>query len=202
MTIGIIDLGIGNISSVRRMIEKVGAPCEVLDNPKTQNEYDKFILPGVGNFGEGAKRLNDIGFKPFLQKQILRLDKPILGICLGMHLLCRKSEESDQKGLEFIPSDVVKFKKTSEHQIKIPNMGWSKISIKNKNPLITKDQEKFYFVHSYFVKLEIPELEIASCEHGERFCAAFQKNNIFGVQFHPEKSHQFGLSLMKNFVDL
>ena len=81
-------------------------------------------------------------------------------------------------------------------------MGWSKISIKNKSPLITKDQEKFYFVHSYFVKLKIPELEIASAEHGGKFCAAFQKDNIFGVQFHPEKSHQFGLSLMKNFVGM
>lgn len=202
MAIGIINLGISNISSVKRMIESVGADCSTITQPIQNNRYSKYILPGVGNFNEGSKRLFKLGFNDFLREEIIEKEKPILGICLGMHMLCRKSEEGNCRGLEFIKSNVIKFKKNNQNTIKIPNMGWSKVFLKNKNSLISEDQKKFYFVHSYYVDLREQEQMIATAEHGHEFCAAFQKDNIYGVQFHPEKSHQFGLSLMKNFVKI
>lgn len=184
------------------MIESVGADCSNLTKPDHKNKYSKYILPGVGNFNEGSKKLIKLGFKDFLREEILDKNKPILGICLGMHMLCSKSEEGNSRGLEFINSNVIKFRKSNENRIKIPNMGWSKIRIKKKNRLISEDQKKFYFVHSYYVESMEPDLTIATAEHGHEFCAAFQKDNIYGVQFHPEKSHQFGLSLLKNFVKI
>jgi glutamine amidotransferase len=129
---------------------------------------------------------------------------PILGICLGMQLLCECSEEGNQKGLGFVPAKVLHLNDASREKLKIPHMGWNTLDITRCNPLLTDDPEeqRFYFVHSYYVKPNTSELCIAKTLYGSEFCSALNSDNIFGVQFHPEKSHRFGISLMRKFVEL
>jgi glutamine amidotransferase len=202
--IDILDYGLGNFSSIIRMIEKAGGKAKCISSREEILCADKLILPGVGHFDRGMSQIIERGLLKPLQERFLIQSRPIMGICLGMQLLCHKSEEATLPGLAFVDADVHKFQSLPSDNLKIPHMGWNNIRVTRINPLIetNAEEQRFYFVHSYHVVPHKPEIAIGMASHGLEFCAAFQSKNIFGVQFHPEKSHRFGMALMKRFVDL
>ena len=200
----VIDYGINNSSSVVRMIQKVGGNVRLGTKPQHLQEASKIVLPGVGHFDEGMKLLNESGFSESIKDCVLNKKIPLLGICLGMQLLCECSEEGTQKGLGLVPAEVLHLEDSSREELKIPHMGWNTLEITRPNPLIQEspEEQRFYFVHSYYVQPKSDELCIARTLYGTKFCSALNSENIFGVQFHPEKSHRFGISLMRKFVEL
>ena len=202
--ISIIDTGLGNIGSVARMIQRVGGLPHLCNRPETIVPGSKIILPGVGHFDHGIASLLDHGFDYSFWKNMAADGSYILGICLGMQLLCRSSEEGTAKGLGLVNAEVKKFRFTEVQNLKVPHMGWNTVRAGIPNPLIAdgEKEQRFYFVHTYKVVADIPEITIGIANYGGDFCAAFRSKNIFGVQFHPEKSHQFGIDLFKRFVQL
>lgn len=205
MKIGILEVGISNIASVYRMIEKVGGKAYYISTANQIFNADKIIIPGVGHFDKGMKSLHKNGWIEALYERITVEKIPVMGICLGMQLLCNKSEEGIEKGLSLIDADVKKFRFDSEKKLKIPHMGWNIVhSVRDNDliPYITNDEYRYYFVHSYHVEPIDPNLTIGITNYGAEFCAAIQSDNIYGVQFHPEKSHRFGMELMKRFINL
>lgn len=204
MKVGIVSAGFGNVSSIRRMLERAGVSSVCVSSPKEFINLDALILPGVGNFGEGMRALRSADLIETLKTLVYVDNIPILGICLGMQLLCRNSEEGSDPGLGLIEAEVKKFRFTADKKLKVPHMGWNDVRPVSHNPLIplTDEEQRFYFVHSYRVVPDDPSIVIGTTNYGGEFCAAFQKDNIFGVQFHPEKSHRFGMELMKRFVQV
>ncbi len=202
--ISVIDCGLGNINSVIRMINRVGGHAKSISQPQELLKSEKLILPGVGHFDSGMKRLRENNLDEALIEKISNGNVPLLGICLGMQLLCRTSEEGEIPGLGLIDADVRRFSFPENNNLKIPHMGWNEIEISRKNPLfeISSSKHRFYFVHSFYVSPESNDINIAYANHGFDFCAAFQNEQIFGVQFHPEKSHAFGMKLMQKFISL
>jgi imidazole glycerol-phosphate synthase subunit HisH len=203
-SIFIIDVGLGNIASIHSMIEKVGGKAVSVKNRTQLNKGDKVILPGVGHFDEGMSRLTEASFADILFDLGKTHEIQVLGICLGMQLLCRGSEEGKLTGLGLINADVKKFRSPPESKLKVPHMGWNVVSPVRPNPVlpVSTEEERFYFVHSYKVVPDDPTITIGTADHGGEFCAAFQQGNVFGVQFHPEKSHRFGMELMRRFIEL
>jgi glutamine amidotransferase len=202
MKVHVINYGVGNIGSVLRIIEKVGGSAESVSTPSGILEAEKIILPGVGHFDHAISELKERGLLEALQEKIVKQKVPILGICLGMQLLCRRSEEGTMPGLGLVDAVVRKFPSSTSLKIKIPHMGWNNVATSRINPLTDfgSGQQRFYFVHSYYVEPEVSDLTIMTAIHGIEFCAAFQSGNILGVQFHPEKSHRFGMDLMAHFI--
>ena len=200
----ILNCGTGNFLSVARMINAAGGKSFFGASHSDIEKASKIILPGVGNFDNGIKAIELASIKEKIIQKANYENIPILGICLGMHLLCRSSEEGILPGLGLINANVKKFNFSLNKNLKIPHMGWNMVKPIKNNPLIpyATEEQRFYFVHSYKVVLDDMNFLIGSTNYGEDFCSAFQKNNIFGIQFHPEKSHKFGLSLMKRFVEL
>ena len=198
----IVDYGMGNVGSILNMFKKLGVDNVTVSNKiEGVEEADKLILPGVGAFDNGMKNLKESGLIPVLNKKVIEDEVPVLGICLGMQLLCNKSEEGEEPGLGWIDADVIKFRIDDTVNFKIPHMGWNYVEIKEENPLISKEQKnRYYFVHSYYVKCNVEEDIIARANHSFDFTCAVQHENIFGTQFHPEKSHKFGMKLLKNFA--
>ena len=202
--IGLINYGVGNLGSIHRMIEKVGGQSVSMADVSELAHVKKIILPGVGHYFEGVRALRSSAFwDPILEFSDSE-NNSILGICLGMQLLCKHSEEGDIEGLGLVDANVKKFNFPNKPSLKVPHMGWNTLRSSRENPLLPTDEEerRFYFVHSYKVMPNNPDISIGQCDYGGEFCAAFQKDNIFGVQFHPEKSHRFGMALMKRFVEL
>lgn len=202
--ITILDYGLGNIASIANMIKKVGGKSIITSDINEIAKAEKLILPGVGAFKEGFKNLNEGGYINILNKKVLEDKIPILGICLGMQLLTRKSEEGNSKGLAWIEADTVKFdisKLSARH--KIPHMGWSDINIKKNKKLLGSSAQKsrYYFVHSYHVACDNISDIMCTANYGYEFVCGVQKGNILGVQFHPEKSHKFGMNLIRNFIN-
>ena len=196
----IVDYGIGNLGSLLNMCKYIGVEAMVSGDAKVIVEASHLILPGVGAFDHGMKSLNDSGLSDVLTRCALDKKTPILGICLGMQLMTNKSEEGRESGLGWIDAKVSKI--PSSHIIKVPHMGWSRLEISQKSIMfsnLTQDS-RYYFVHSYCVSCNDREDSVARVHYGIDFDVAFEKNNIFGVQFHPEKSHQFGMELIKNFA--
>lgn len=200
----IVDYGLGNLNSVANMIRHVGGTCRVASNPAEIKDSEKLILPGVGAFDRGMEVLRDSGIADALSVAVLERKKPILGICLGMQLMAKQSEEGTLSGLGWLDAEVRKFSFLVQSGLKLPHMGWNNVDVVKPNPLLdfSIGQKRFYFVHSYHVMCEDFSDVIATAFHGLDFCAAFQKDNIYGVQFHPEKSHCFGMTLMKRFMEL
>ncbi len=160
-------------------------------------------MPGIGKFDAAMKILNKGSFARDLKNYVVSGDVYILGICLGMQLLCKKSDEGNLQGLNLIDAEVKHLETLSSAKLRYPHMGWNQVNIEKENKLLGLNKEyRFYFVHSYFVKPNDDSINMASCNYGGLFCAAFQKENIYGVQFHPERSHRFGLELIKNFLNL
>ncbi len=204
MDISILNYGLGNLGSVGRMIEKAGGSAKIITTPREVLHASKIVLPGVGNFDCGAREIYERDLSSALRVRVLEEGVPILGICLGMQLLCTNSEEGTFPGLGFVDAEVKRFDINVLQNLKVPHMGWKHVRVLKSNPLIDLQEEfpRFYFVHSYYVAPRHSSLSIGSTTHGISFCAAFQYENIFGTQFHPEKSHRFGLKLFRNFVNI
>lgn len=201
----IIDYGAGNLRSVANKLERIGVKAVVSSNPSVILKAEKLILPGVGFFKAGMDNLSKRGLLPILNQKVLEEKTPILGICLGIQLFSQHSEEGDAKGLGWIEAETKKFKFNKEdNDLKIPHMGWNSIEIKNQSPLLTgiKDEDIFYFVHSYHLVLNNKNEILVTTRYGYDFASIIQKDNIYGTQFHPEKSHQAGIQILKNFVNL
>ena len=200
-TIAIIDYGMGNLKSVARAFERVGASIVVTDEAAKIRSADKIVLPGVGSFGHCMKNLKDKGLDQLVKDEI-RQGKIFFGICLGLQVLFDSSAESaDVKGLGLIRGTVQRFTTTA---LKVPHMGWNQVDYKSDRRIFASigQGENFYFVHSYYVCPQDESVIAATADYGERFCAAVQVGNIYACQFHPEKSQQSGLQVIKNFCDL
>ena len=203
--ITIVDYGMGNVGSIRNMLKKIGVPCATVTDPADLVEASKLILPGVGAFDAGMKRLEESGLIPALSDIVLEKKVPILGICLGMQLMTQSSEEGTRSGLGWIGGRAVHFSKLPGIAgLKIPHMGWNAVEHRKLSQLTLgrDEEERFYFVHSYFVELASSQDGLMTTEYGSEFIAAFEVDNVFGVQFHPEKSQRFGLHLLKNFAEM
>ncbi len=200
----IIDYGIGNLASVLNMFKKIGvADVKISGRAEDIEAADKLLLPGVGAFDAGMKHLEQSGLLPVLNRKVLEQKTPILGICLGMQLLTRWSEEGQLPGLGWIDAETLKFNPDPALKLKVPHMGWDYIQVKRENKLVdTESRNRFYFVHSYYVKCFDEAQSLATSHYGQDFTCMVNKDNIFGAQFHPEKSLKFGMSILENFSKL
>jgi glutamine amidotransferase len=200
--ISVLDYGIGNAKSVIRMIEKVGGTAKAISSPEEVLAAKKLILPGVGAFDHGIKQLQVQNLNESLNYIAKESKTPILGICLGMQIMCKHSEEGKLDGFGWIDAVVTHFGTERGKALPVPHMGWNNIHIKQQSALFTNNEQRFYFAHSYWVKCNNTSDVIATADYGGEFVAAFNRDNLYGVQFHPEKSHRFGMSLIKKFVEL
>ena len=201
----IVDYGMGNLKSIQNMLKKVGAESIITSNVDDIANADKLILPGVGAFDNAVKNIENLGLRQILDKKVLQDKTPILGICLGMQLLTKNSSEGTLNGLGYIDGKTTRFSFNGEHTgLKIPHMGWNTI-IKKKNSKLLNNmysEPRFYFVHSYHIECNNDNDALFTTPYGYDFTSAVEKDNVFGVQFHPEKSHKFGMRLLKNFAEL
>lgn len=205
--IAIIDYGMGNLRSVQKGFEKIGAAAVVTSKPADLLTADRVVLPGVGAFRDCIHNLQQGGFvEPILQ--VIQQGKPFLGICLGLQLLFTESEEFGlHQGLGVIPGRVIRFPEgmnEASEKLPVPHMGWNQITLQGDTPLFhgIADGSNVYFVHSYYVMPDDPAVVAATCRYGITFCAAIRKDNIMAVQFHPEKSQAIGLQMLKNFAEI
>jgi len=198
----IVDYGLGNLNSIKNMLKHVGYDSEISCEPQKICKADKLILPGVGRFGAGMQGIYARNLLDVLNKMALEEHIPVLGICLGMQLLTRGSEEDNVAGLGWI--DGFTYRLSGNLGYKVPHMGWNTVNVINDNPLIKNREEynKFYFVHSYYVKTVNLEDTILETEYGIHFASGIKRENIMGVQFHPEKSHKYGMNLLRNFMEM
>lgn len=200
--IAIIDYGMGNLRSVHKALQRLNIESIITRNVKEIQSADKLILPGVGHFGNGMRKLKDYNLLDILNQKVLKDKTPILGICLGMQLFGNSSEEGNIKGLGWLNAISVKFNIKDKLKYKIPHMGWNSIEIKNKNPLLSgiANYDEFYFVHSYHMMCENSGDILTTTDYEYVFVSSLQHENIFGTQFHPEKSHKKGLQILENFA--
>ena len=200
--IGIIDYKMGNIGSIQNMLKRISVKSVISSTIEILNNCDKLILPGVGSFDQGMKNLKNHNFIRFLNDYVIKDKKPILGICLGMQLFADNSEEGDLSGLGWIKGNVKKFNLRKD-SLKVPHMGWNNIECKNSKLFLNLPNEKrFYFVHSFFFECKNKENIISTTDYGINFASSINKQNIWGTQFHPEKSHICGMNLLKNYAKL
>jgi glutamine amidotransferase len=199
--VAIVDYNMGNLQSVKNAFDKIGSKAIVQSDPDKLKDYDKLILPGVGAFGDAMDALEQNGMNEAI-KEYAKSGKYILGICLGMQLLFQKSEEfGDRSGLALVEGEVVYFDKKNTKELKIPHMGWNRVKTTN-NPLLSGlDNPYLYFVHSLHVK-SLQKNIIGTTVYGNEFASIINADNIYGIQPHPEKSHENGLNILKNFIDL
>jgi glutamine amidotransferase len=200
--IGIIDYGLGNINAFANIYRRLHVPCKRLSDPSDFEGVDKLILPGVGAFDHAMKTFSDSGLREITTQKVLDAGMPVIGICVGMQMLADSSEEGQLPGLGWIPGEVRKF---DESRIlfatRLPHMGWNDVESDTQSPVF-KDfpsMSRFYFLHSYYFNCADSAHAIAWSDYGGRFSCAVARKNIFGVQFHPEKSHHFGVQLLENF---
>jgi len=200
----IIDFGMGNLGSIQNMLKKIGVRAAISSDHGVIASAEKLILPGVGSFDQAVANLNALNLMTLLNEKVLKEKIQLLGVCLGMQLLTRRSEEGSMPGLNWIDAVAVKFRFENE-KLRVPHMGWNTVEIaKTDDPLFEgfSDDPRFYFVHSYYVKCDYESDILTTTDYGVRFCSSVVKDNIRGVQFHPEKSHKFGMKLLRNFADL
>jgi len=200
----IVDYGLGNIGSIVNMFKKVGVAATISSDPAVIEKADKLILPGVGAFDSGMRNLTERGLVPLLNRRVLEDKVPILGLCLGMQLFTKRSEEGQLPGLGWLDAETVRFKFDGDNaHLKIPHMGWNTIRPSRAHPIFTEmePEPRFYFVHSYYVVCVNSEDVLAQAVYGFDFTAMLARGNIIGAQFHPEKSHKFGMRLLKNFAE-
>lgn len=200
----IVDYGTGNLNSVKKMMDRMKVDSIISSNPKDIISCQKIVLPGIGHFGKAMAKLKELNLLDTLHEAVLVKKKPILGICLGMQLMAKKSEEGNTKGLGWLDSEVVKFSVSDKIKHKIPHIGWNRIRIKKNSLLMNNISElsEFYFLHSYYLKNNNQSDVLNETEYDFVYPSAIERDNIFGVQYHPEKSHEVGLQLLKNFIEL
>ena len=200
--IAIVDYGLGNLGSIQNMLRAIGQRAEITSSPDKLAEADKLILPGVGAFDAGMARLHEAGLSELVVRLTAEQRKPILGICLGMQMLGHSSEEGKLPGLDLVSFECKRFS-FDDTNLKVPHMGWDVVTVKQDNPLTRdiSDGERYYFVHSYHAVCDSSDNVLMSCEYGYEFAAAVVSGNVYGVQFHPEKSHDIGMKLLKNFAE-
>lgn len=200
----IINYGVGNIGSIANMLRKIGVPSIITSDAAEIRKAEKLILCGIGAFDDGMTKLETLGIVDVLKEKVLEKRTPVLGICLGMQLFTSGSEEGNKAGLGFVDAYTRRFdfKELNDSRLRIPHMGWNDVKLSKPSRLFEDMHEdpRFYFVHSYHVQMKNREDELLSTSYGFPFTAAFEKDNIIGVQFHPEKSHKFGIRLYENFI--
>lgn len=201
MRIGVVNIGLGNVNSVARALAKLGAEVDLVSDPAGLASTEKIVFPGVGSYGEAVAKITCSGIREAIREEVLANKKPILGICLGMQLLARQSEEGEGLGLDFIPAEITRLK-AREQGLSLPHVGWNDVSHGGMEMFRgIPEKTSFYFVHSYAMDSPQVGCKIATCDYGGTFAAAVQQGNIWGAQFHPEKSQQAGLKLLQNFIE-
>ena len=213
MSIAIIDYGAGNLRSVEKGFQAIGAKAEISKDKTFIRSAKGIVLPGVGSFDAALTELRNLGLEKLIEEAIA-LNKPFLGICLGMQHLFDSSEEGKLKGLQILKGKVVRFNFSSPHipsvpsipssSLSIPHMGWNRLLFKHKSPIFEGIEEgtMMYFAHSYYVVPEDEGIVAAETDYGINFCSSIRKGNLFGIQFHPEKSGENGLKILNNFAKL
>ena len=202
--IGIINYGMGNLASIQNALNYLHIPCDIFSDPGQMSHYDKLILPGVGAFGSAMERLDETGFTQRLKEIAHERKVPLLGICLGMQILFDSSvEHGYHRGLGFVEGDVL-FLGESAHDLSIPHVGWNDLSVRTGSKLLKglSDEKSFYFVHSYYCHVPDKSIVTGTVEYGVAFAAVVESGNIFGCQFHPEKSQKNGLTVLRNFDEI
>lgn len=201
----IVDYGIGNLGSIRNMLRKVGASATISSDANAIKEADKLILPGVGAFDTGVRHLRESGLVDLLHERALEDRVPVLGICLGAQLMTRSSDEGVEPGLGWFEADTRKMAFDGiPGKWPLPNIGWRDVGFREGYPLMRgyETTPRFYFVHSYYMKPDQPELTSVTSRYGFDFACGLSRDNLHCVQFHPEKSHKFGMRLLRNFAEL
>ena len=193
----------GNLASIQNMLKHIGVRATISGDAVDLESADKLILPGVGSFDNGTKNLNELGLVPVLNRRVREDLVPVLGICLGMQLFTRRSEEGTSAGLGWIAADTRRFALGGESaRLKVPHMGWNAVAVNKESVLFREihEEPRFYFVHSYHLVCDDEEDVLCRTHHGYDFASAVERGNVYGVQFHPEKSHKFGMKLLENFA--
>tara|TARA_B110000438_G_C15807524_1_gene648140 strand:- start:1768 stop:2385 length:618 start_codon:yes stop_codon:yes gene_type:complete len=203
--IGIIDYGLGNVKAFANVYKNLNLPTRIINQPSELRDVDRIILPGVGAFDYAMKKLNQSGMREVLDEIILEKNLPVLGICVGMQMLAYSSDEGSHPGLGWIEGTVKKFDLSNLNKsLIVPHMGWNNVTPLKNNGLFKDFDFKahFYFLHSYYFQCQNKDQIIAISDYGGEFTCAVNYRNIFGIQFHPEKSHQHGIQLLKNFSEI
>jgi len=200
--IAIVDYGVGNLTSIQNMFKKAGVNSTICNNTNKIENASKILLPGMGSFDNCMMKFNESGFRPVIEKKILTDKIPVLGICVGLQMLMESSEEGSLPGLGWIKGKTIGFRKAMMQEVyKVPNMGWLEIIKKKESGLLEGlEAARFYFAHSFHVLPDDKSVENFAADYGYEFTAGIELGNILGVQFHPEKSHRFGMHLLKNFA--
>jgi glutamine amidotransferase len=200
----VVNYGIGNLGSIANMLRRIGIEVAVASETGPVAAADRLILPGVGAFDAAMERLLASGLVETIRRRVLEDGVPLLGICLGMQLLTERSEEGGLPGLGWVPADTVRFRfPEDDEDRRIPHMGWNTVSVRRGDSLFrhTSADARFYFVHSYHVRCRSESDILATTHYGREFVAAFGHGNVFGTQFHPEKSHTFGMEVLRAFCE-
>ncbi|MBI59949.1 imidazole glycerol phosphate synthase subunit HisH [bacterium] len=196
----IIDYGMGNVGSISNMLKKLGCQSVISSDLEMIKLATKIILPGVGSFDNGIKNIINYGLLDVLNQKVMIEKIPILGICLGMQLMLKNSEEGTQNGLDWIDGVSKRF---TEKSLRVPHMGWNQIYHSKESRMFSEyeSEKRYYFVHSYYVDLKDSNDILTTTNYGHEFTSSFEKGNIIGCQFHPEKSHNYGMSFLRNFLE-
>lgn len=201
----VVDCGTGNLQSVNRRLDQLGAKVLISSDPASVARAEKILLPGVGHFGRAMENLARSGLADALHEAVLEKRVPILGICLGMQLMASSSEEGDSAGLGWFGGSVRRLEVADKLHFKVPHMGWNQVRQVKGSALLKDipDNAEFYFVHSYYYAPEEDDGEVLlTSDYSSSFTCGIERDNIFGVQFHPEKSHEVGMTMLRNFVGI
>ena len=203
--ITLIDYGVGNIYAFQNVYKRLDIPTKIAKSSQDLIDAEKLILPGVGSFDYAMTQLNASGMREKLDELVLERQVPVIGICVGMQMMGNRSDEGKLEGLKWIDSEILKFDESLiQQRTKLPHMGWNDVTPVKNHPLFIglEDEAIFYFLHSFYFKCNNVLESIASSDYGISFSSAVQRDNIYGIQFHPEKSHQYGERLLHNFAKL
>ena len=203
--ISIVDYGVANLGSILNMLRKVGARAELVSSKEAVARAEKILLPGIGAFDHGISALRERSLVDVLKMKALEDKVPMLGVCLGMQMLGKGSAEGDLAGLGLLDAYCARFSFSADSRQKVPHMGWSLLASRRQDSALLKGLDgnaRFYFVHSYHLVCTEPADVLATACYGTEFVAMVQRGNVFGAQFHPEKSHRFGMALLRNFMEL